>query len=333
MNPEHSGSRIVILLPVYNGGDYLAAQIDSIIAQTWPSWLLVCRDDSSSDHSPAILDDYQTRHPERISILSDQDGNLGAAGSFSRLMEYAVANHDVYADRETEREQPVPTAETPPGTQPPATYIALADQDDTWHPDKLRISLEAMQARESQRPGIPLLVHGDLRVVDRQGELMASSFMAYQGLNPARTDLESQLISNTVTGCTTLMNMPLLKQALPIPAEAMMHDWWLSLVASAFGELVFINQPLVEYRQHGGNTIGARQHERLQWNWRLLRRVFRRRDAAAQALLDGSADQAAAFEARFGEHLTLGQRRRICQITQLPRWSLMRQRIWFHWLR
>src|SRR5690554_1551915 len=155
---------------------------------------------------------------------------------------------------------------------------------------------------------------------------MAPSFMAYQGLNPARTDLESQLISNTVTGCTTLMNMALLEQALPIPPQAMMHDWWLSLVASAFGELVYIDQPLVEYRQHGGNTIGARQHEGFQWSWRLLPRLFRRRDSTDQKLLNDCAAQAAAFEARFGENLTPGQRRRIRQVERLPHWSLLRQR-------
>lgn len=319
---EFADARILILLPVYNGGDYLAAQLDSIIAQTWSSWLLICRDDGSSDHSSTILEDYQTRHPERITVLSDQDGNLGAAGSFSRLMEHALANY---------RPGPLPkdSAESPT----PDTYVALADQDDVWHPDKLATCLDALWMRERERPGLPLLVHADLRVVDRDGGIIAPSFMAYQGLNPARTDFNSQLSSNTVTGCTAVMNMDLLKEALPIPDDAMMHDWWLSLVASAFGELVFVERALVEYRQHGGNTLGARRHEGWQWSWRLLTRLCRPRDPVAEALLIASADQAAAFEERFAERLTPSQLGRIGQVKQLPHWSLLRQRVWFHWLR
>lgn len=325
---EHPRARIIIVLPVYNGGDYLPEQIDSILAQTWSSWQLICRDDGSTDASATILADYQRRHPDRITVLHDEDGNLGPAASFSRLMEHALARYAEAADTNDVIDSPAADIDTAA-----STYVALADQDDVWCPDKLSTCLEALQARERDRPGSPLLVHADLRVVDREGAVIAPSFMAYQGLNPARKDFQSQLSSNTVTGCTALMNMPLLEQALPIPQEAMMHDWWLSLVASAFGELIFIERPLVEYRQHGGNTIGAQRHEGWRWSWRLLARLWRRRDPVSEALLVASADQAATFEARFAERLTPAELRRIHQVKQLPNWSLTRQRIWFHWLR
>jgi hypothetical protein len=68
------------------------------------------------------------------------------------------------------------------------------------------------------------------------------------------------MVSNTVTGCTALINRALLHKALPVPADAVMHDWWLSLVASCFGQLLFVDKSLVQYRQHDRNTLGARAH-------------------------------------------------------------------------
>lgn len=313
---------ILILLPVYNGARFLPAQLDSILRQSYPHWQLICRDDGSSDASPAIIADFQRRYPEKVFIVQDGDGNLGAAGSFARLMAQALARDEARGKAAD------CTGSMKEMAQP--TYVALADQDDVWHEEKLALTLQAMRAGEARRPDMPMLVHTDLQVTDEHGSLLSPSLMSFQGLRPARRDFESQVAISTVTGCTTLINMPLLRAALPVPPEAIMHDWWLSLVASAFGELVFVDQPLVAYRQHSNNTIGARQHEKLRWDGRLLMRIFRRRDATAQALFEDSARQAAAFEARFADRLTSAQRRRIRQVMQLPQWSLWRQRFWFH---
>lgn len=318
MTAPSAAAEILILLPVYNGAAFLPHQLDSLLAQTWTAWRLICRDDGSSDTSAAVLADYQARYPDKVTLLCDQDGNLGPAGSFSRLMEHALAVADG-------------------APQGHAIYVALADQDDSWFAEKLEVCLAALKAQEQeqeqQQPGLPVLVHSDLRVVGPQGQLIAPSFTAYQGLDPSRTDLESQLAINTVTGCTALMNLALLRRALPVPTDAMMHDWWLALVASAFGKLVYIDQPLVNYRQHGGNTIGARPHERLRWSWRLLQRLFRRRDPEAEALIAARGRQAAAFCSRYGEHLTPRQQRRARTVQAMPRWSLVRQRLWFHLMR
>ena len=110
----------------------------------------------------------------------------------------------------------------------------------------------------ARRPDIPLLVHGDLRVVDATLTEIAPSFARYQRLNLEWGGvLKRALVQNTVTGCTMLMNRRLVDLCLPIPAEAVMHDHWIALVAAAFGRVHALHRPLLDYRQHGRNAVGA----------------------------------------------------------------------------
>jgi len=302
---------ILILLPVFNGEHYLARQLDSIFAQNHNNILLVCRDDGSADRSVTILAHYLTVHSEKMLLLEDTLGNLGASGSFSLLMQWALTYMQ---------------------TCPQKVYVALADQDDIWHGDKLTCTLQIMTAAESGQ--VPVLVHSDLNVVDKHGQLMSPSLMVYQGLDPARTGFSAQLVSNTVTGCSVLMNQALLHKALPVAADAVMHDWWLSLVASCFGQLLFIDKSLVDYRQHGRNTLGARAHKQAAFSVRTLAKLLQfRQSPEAQALFEQAAAQAKAFQQRFGAELTVNHLNHLRDVVCLPRLGLWRQRLLFRQLR
>lgn len=299
---------IIVLMPVYNGERFLGEQIDSILGQSHKNLQLILRDDGSTDASPAILQKYASAHPDQVQILQDDKGNLGAMGSFSELMQWVL-------------KQPAGGSEV---------YVALADQDDTWHPEKLQQCLQAMIKAENEQPQVPMLVHSDLKVVDATGCEISASLMQYQGLDPSRTKFAAQLISNTVTGCTSLANMALLKKALPVPPEAVMHDWWLSLVASAFGRLIFLPTALVDYRQHGRNTLGAREHKNPSLSWQTLAKLFQLRPTTqAQMLFQQAAAQAAAFESTFDDQLAASDRRAIRDVKLLPQLGLWQQRILF----
>lgn len=298
---------IVVLLPVYNGACYLRPQLDSILGQTFGQTLILCRDDGSRDDSPAILQEYALRHPGRFHLIRDDLGNLGARDSFSLLMREGLR---------LTGEEPLAVA---------TCYFALADQDDTWPPHKLQTLIDAMRKLEDGQPRIPALVHGDLRVVDQDGNEIAPGMATYQGLRPERDSLAAQLMSNTVTGCTALLNRALVEKSSPVSPESIMHDWWISLVASAFGRRTYLNQPLVDYRQHGNNTIGAKEWtERSRYRMQpglaalpkniyhvlrvLVITAIRLFDDEHNEAFQKSARQAKAFLARFGAELGFGQR-------------------------
>lgn len=309
-SPLIDAVRIVVLLPLYNGARFLRPQLDSIVAQSHTNWVILSRDDGSSDDSPAIMAEYAARYPQQIRLLQDDQGNLGARACFSLLMEQGLRLTGTEAGSDA---------------QGVTTYFALADQDDIWHPQKLRRLIDAMQALEQGDAATPALVHGDLRVVDQDGAEIAPSMAVYQGLRPERDSLSAQLISNTVTGCTALMNRALVERATPVPAEAIMHDWWISLVASAFGKRQYLCESLVDYRQHGNNTIGAKEWtERHRYRMKPglaalpknIYHVMRVLVIVAVRLFDdehneafqNNARQAQAFLTHFGLQLTTGNR-------------------------
>ena len=284
-----------ILLATYNGQSFLEEQIESIFRQSYPNWRILARDDGSKDQTVKLLRQYADREPDRFQLLDDDIGNLGLVGNFSRLAE-----------------------------QSDADYIAFCDQDDVWLEDKLSISMERMLALEAEHgAGVPILAHTDLVTVDGALQTIDGSYWHYQGLSPCFTaDFRRLLVRNVVTGCAMVVNRSLADRAMPIPAEAKVHDWWIALVASAFGAIGSIEKPALLYRQHGGNQIGARA----EYGWRLLPAAieFLRQSRRDDALL-GIWRQADCFHARFGKVLNQDQRAVLDDIADLRQAGLVRR--------
>jgi len=228
-----TNSAVFIVLATYNGGDYIAEQLDSIVAQTERRWTVLIRDDGSSDGTPAVLRRYSSRD-DRFSILPKSAGESkpSALGNFSLLLAEAYNRG--------------------------AQYVFCCDQDDVWEPDKIDRMMARLRALEGSEKA-PSLVHHDLEVVDETLRPVAESFVELMQLHPSDQSNPQRLISrNEVTGCAMACNRALLEIALPIAAEAVMHDWWLALCAGFFGRLEFMPESLTRYRQHGANAIGAK---------------------------------------------------------------------------
>ncbi|MGQ0565156.1 MAG: rhamnosyltransferase WsaF family glycosyltransferase [Gemmobacter sp.] len=135
----------------------------------------------------------------------------------------------------------------------PDTLIALCDQDDIWHPDRLQ------RGRSALPPGGPTLAHSDARLVDQDGKVIHRSMFRFEGRLP-KPGLRGLLMRNAVTGMTMTMRRKLVELAVPFPPQAgvhFYHDLWLALLAEATDGIALIPQATVDYRQHGGNVMGA----------------------------------------------------------------------------
>lgn len=123
-------------------------------------------------------------------------------------------------------------------------YIAICDQDDIWDKDKLKFQLEAIKEN--------LMVYHDSMFMDRTGKSMGTKisdkFNFYRGDRP-----EVFLYLNCVSGHSIFMKNSVLQLALPFP-EKFHYDQWLAYIATTYGTIDFVNQPLVQYRQHGNNN-------------------------------------------------------------------------------
>ncbi|HEX4160613.1 MAG TPA: glycosyltransferase family 2 protein [Rhizomicrobium sp.] len=293
-----------ILLAVHNGGRYLRPLLDSLLAQTFQDFRLVVSNNRSSDDTGAILDSYRGKFSDRFLILPLPETHIASHANFARVTDAGNAS-----------------------------YVMYADGDDIWHADKMERTLQRMKAAERQfGVATPLLVHSDLRVVDENLRCLAPSFWRYQFVDPRRTELHQLILQNCVTGCTMMLNRALFELGRPIPTEACVHDHWYALVASAFGHIAAISDPLIEYRQHGGNVTGAKK-----WGTPYVMNHARRLYAenGARQTIDRNILQARAFLACFEGRLDPAQRRAVANFAAIRgygalgrRLSLVRNRFW-----
>lgn len=228
ITPNH----VAICMATYNGEKYLDQQINSIISQTYTQWKLFIRDDNSTDKTPQILQYYQKKFPDKIIIIPTTT-TKGVKGNFAQILKWVKNNYNF-------------------------CYFMFSDQDDIWLKTKIEISLNKIKMIEKKYSfSTPLLVHTNLEIVDENLNKIGNSFFKYRALNPYVKDLSHLLVQNNVTGCTMLWNKPLNDLLNLNNTNIAMHDWWITLVATCFGKINFIETPTILYRQHTNNVIGA----------------------------------------------------------------------------
>lgn len=221
---------VEILLATYNGERYIKEQIDSILNQDYKNWVIRACDDASKDATYEILLEYKERYPDKFVIHKNETGFGSAKLNFMNLIKSSTGR-----------------------------YVMCCDQDDVWLPNKISLTLEEMKQNEAG--DVPVLVHTDLKVVDAELNVKSESFFKYSKLNKYPTYREL-LIQNSITGCTMMMNRPLvelLKEELNM-SKILMHDWVAALIASASGNMGFVDSPTMLYRQHGVNSVGAKEY-------------------------------------------------------------------------
>ncbi len=200
---------ISVALCTWNGARWLRPQLDSILAQEDVRLEVIALDDASTDGTLAILQEYAARD-DRIHVHANAE-NLGHLRSFGKCM--AMCTGDL---------------------------IAPADQDDVWHPRKLRTLLDAM--------GTHTLAYCDSRYIDADGKPTGRKVSDDLAMRRGNALLPT-LLQNTVSGHAALMRRGVFAVAQPFPRHGY-HDWWLAMVATGGSEIVYVDQPLVDFRRH-----------------------------------------------------------------------------------
>lgn len=213
---------VSIALTTYNGEKYLRDQLDSIYNQNYENIEVVVTDDCSTDNTVPILEEYHQKYGLQYVV---NEKNLGFTKNFEKTVSLCSG-----------------------------AFIALADQDDVWLPEKIEILQGGI--------GSYSLICSDAKLIDENGRLIFHSLKEYMKL-PAQTGKPFQLLlfHPFVTGCTVLIKRELLAKALPIPEGGTFHDWWFALVASKLNGIRYLNKQLVLYRQHSSNLAGVIRRE------------------------------------------------------------------------
>jgi hypothetical protein len=289
----HLGPLIAVAMATHEPDpEHLRRQVDSIRAQDWPDWVCVISDDGSGAASFAALQAI-VADDDRF-VVSRSDRRLGFYRNFERALRMVPAG---------------------------ASYVALCDQDDDWHPDKLT----ALQGELGSRPGA-LLAYSDMRITDESGAVLSDTYFFLR--SNACDDITSMLVANTVTGAASLFRRELLDLALPFPPPVgdAYHDHWLALCALAGGEIAYLDRPTYDRVRHTASvTAGTRHAEALRaaagGDGEALRPPGRRlpRRPSRPSLGAGR-------EAYFGSYLRLRQLARVLELRAGDRISASRRR-------
>lgn len=249
--------KIDIVIASYNGDKYIKPQIESIIeADGFDDYIskIIISDDRSTDSTKSVVASFSC---DKISFFENPNPN-GLINNFAT----AITHSD-------------------------AEYIILSDQDDVWTKDKIKVLYEGISSIENSSSE-PAIFFTDLFVVDSDLNPISNSFWASQGINPQISkDILTLLFRNVSPGCAMIINRALVNHSLPFPEQAMMHDWWLLLVANIKGHVGYTHKSTVLYRQHGNNVVGTKSMAFFHVVWRFITNggdTFKRTINQAKAL-------------------------------------------------
>jgi glycosyltransferase involved in cell wall biosynthesis len=225
---------ISVVLCTYNGAKYIEAQLASIIAQTYAVAEIIVVDDVSTDDTMAVVERAAARD-SRIS-LSQNAFNIGFTSNFESAMK--MAKHD---------------------------YIAISDQDDIWHHQKIEKMMAAFTSDAAAIYCDSVRFTKDIPIHPKKNK---------KNKHVAGTNVRKLAMYNTVSGHALIIRKTLLEKALPIPI-AVYYDWWLALQAVTSGGLQYLDEILVYQRAHDNNVTIAKNtsSKELRNNYRTMLRT------------------------------------------------------------
>lgn len=123
-------------------------------------------------------------------------------------------------------------------------FLALCDQDDIWDLDKIKVQVENINENT--------LVYHDSALIDSNGLKLNKNISDVINMYSGNKH-HYFLFENCISGHTCLFSRSLLKDLLPLP-ETVYHDRWLGFIATLRGNVLYLDQTLVDYRQHSSST-------------------------------------------------------------------------------
>jgi len=207
--------KISIVLCSFNGEKYIKKQLDSIIYQTYQNFELLVFDDGSTDKTIDIVQSYQKQY-QNIKLYQNKK-QLGVIKNFEHAI--TMANGDL---------------------------IALSDQDDIWDKDKLKVQTSYFLNYSS-----PLLVYSDMKVIDKNDNLIYNSFFKFKGYNIH--NFNTIISRGGIMGNTIMFNKELKNLIIPFYDDIPMHDYYIGVVAIIYGKTIKLDKKLIKYRLHNSN--------------------------------------------------------------------------------
>ncbi|SEQ81412.1 Glycosyltransferase involved in cell wall bisynthesis [Treponema bryantii] len=217
---------ISIAMATYNGAEFVAEQIESILEQTYTDFELIISDDCSKDNTVEILNQYAAKD-KRIKIIINEN-NLGFKKNFEQLI--SMCHGD---------------------------YIAFCDQDDIWTINHLEILINEIKDKD--------LVCGNADLIDKDGNKMnITTYECLSNFNlPEQNEatFKKLLYGNFAQGTAMMIKKNIANKIIPIPDCCLYHDWWAASIAAINNGCTYTNKKVLLYRQHGTNQTVTKKYK------------------------------------------------------------------------
>ncbi|MEI3790021.1 MULTISPECIES: glycosyltransferase family 2 protein [unclassified Chryseobacterium] len=208
---------IDILLATYNGENFLKEQIDSLKNQSYYDWRLLIHDDGSIDKTIDIIKEYQRNDP-RIILIEDgiKFGNAGK--NFMHLLSFSTSD-----------------------------FVMFCDQDDIWLHNKIEFHYNGIKDKKT-----PAMIYSNGYIYKNNVNIQIE-FITFH-----RNNIQDSIFLNGgIHGCCVMINKLMLEKINNIfPDYVYMHDHFITMLSVTFGETIYIDKPLMLYRQHDNNVTG-----------------------------------------------------------------------------
>lgn len=208
--------RLSIVMPTYNGAGFLREQVRSILAQTDPDFEVLVIDDGSTDDSVAVVAEL-ARTDARIRPLPAS----GNRGQRRRLIELIAASR--------------------------GEFVAIADQDDIWAPDRNARLLAAIGPRA--------LAFGRSQLIDASGRDLGRTILATLDVDAASATALSTLFHPLVSAHAAIVRRDWID--LAAFHGNFIFDYVMGIEALLSAGLVYVDDAVVHHRIHGGNQMNG----------------------------------------------------------------------------
>ena len=220
--------KLSVALTTYNGEQYIAKQLESILAQEVPVDEVIISDDGSKDNTVHVVEDFIRKSGKQNWKIHVNEKNLGYAQNFIQAV-----------------------------LRTSGDIIFLCDQDDVWKTNKTKRMVDFFK----NDPGL-WMVHTDIDLIDKEGKTIANNYdKLRQGYNILSFDEYARRLN--YCGMASAFSSKLRDKIETLDlSEIPTHDWILGAIASIEGKFATDDIVLTQRRQHSNNAELKQKNDR-----------------------------------------------------------------------
>lgn len=225
MSENQHSVLVSILLPTYNGANYIKEFLESIKRQDYRPIELIISDDNSTDNTLSIIKHWIHKNGVDIHTrLIVGKKNLGLSGNFSRMRHHISGN-----------------------------YIFIADQDDIWEANKITEQVNYLNKNTDC-----IMCICDRSIIDSKGKTLCRSEASFYNRKKKKMKFNQIICEPSIyaANCMALRNK-YLDNIFSVPEKIVEHDTYMTIIASYYGDIGFLQKPLIRYRIHNNNLSGS----------------------------------------------------------------------------